>query len=196
MEAVEAYIRKAGKWENLMRQIRSVLLETELKEEVKWGIPSYTFNGSMVIGMAGFKNWLALWFYQGVFLSDPNALLVSGTEGKTKGQRQWRIKSEDEFDLAILQQFVNEAIENARAGKSITIEKNKQVEIPSELAQALKENAALAAIFEAMSPSHRREYAEYVAEAKLEATRLRRVEKIVPMILSKAGLNDKYKGKS
>jgi len=196
MEAVEAYIRKAGKWENLMRQIRSVLLETELKEEVKWGIPSYTFNGSMVIGMAGFKNWLALWFYQGVFLSDPNALLVSGTEGKTKGQRQWRIKSEDEFDLAILQQFVNEAIENARAGKSITIEKNKQVEIPSELAQALKENAALAAIFEAMSPSHRREYAEYVAEAKQEATRLRRVEKIVPMILSKAGLNDKYKGKS
>lgn len=196
MEAVEAYIRKAGKWENLMRQIRSVLLETELKEEVKWGIPSYTFNGSMVIGMAGFKNWLALWFYQGVFLSDPNALLVSGTEGKTKGQRQWRIKSEDEFDLAILQQFVNEAIENARAGKSITIEKNKQVEIPSELAQALKENAALAVIFEAMSPSHRREYAEYVAEAKLEATRLRRVEKIVPMILSKAGLNDKYKGKS
>lgn len=196
MEAVEAYISKAGKWENLMRQIRSVLLETELKEEVKWGIPSYTFNGSMVIGMAGFKNWLALWFYQGVFLSDPNALLVSGTEGKTKGQRQWRIKSEDEFDLAILQQFVNEAIENARAGKSITIEKNKQVEIPSELAQALKENAALAAIFEAMSPSHRREYAEYVAEAKQEATRLRRVEKIVPMILSKAGLNDKYKGKS
>jgi uncharacterized protein YdeI (YjbR/CyaY-like superfamily) len=196
MEAVEAYIRKAGKWENLMRQIRSVLLETELKEEVKWGIPSYTFNGSMVIGMAGFKNWLALWFYQGVFLSDPNALLVSGTEGKTKGQRQWRIKSEDEFDLAILQQFVNEAIENARAGKSITIEKNKQVEIPSELAQALKENAALAVIFEAMSPSHRREYAEYVAEAKQEATRLRRVEKIVPMILSKAGLNDKYKGKS
>ncbi|HRF42431.1 MAG TPA: YdeI/OmpD-associated family protein [Saprospiraceae bacterium] len=196
MEAVEAYISKAGKWENLMRQIHSVLLETELKEEVKWGIPSYTFNGSMVIGMAGFKNWLALWFYQGVFLSDPNALLVSGTEGKTKGQRQWRIKSEDEFDLAILQQFVNEAIENARAGKSITIEKNKQVEIPSELAQALKENAALAAIFEAMSPSHRREYAEYVAEAKQEATRLRRVEKIVPMILSKAGLNDKYKGKS
>ena len=116
MEAVEAYISKAGKWENLMRQIHSVLLETELKEEVKWGIPSYTFNGSMVIGMAGFKNWLALWFYQGVFLSDPNALLVSGTEGKTKGQRQWRIKSEDEFDLAILQQFVNEAIENARAG--------------------------------------------------------------------------------
>lgn len=195
MEAVEAYINKAGKWENLMRQIRSVLLETELKEEVKWGIPSYTFNGSMVIGMAGFKNWLALWFYQGVFLSDPNALLVSGTEGKTKGQRQWRIKSEDEFDLAILQQFVNEAIENARAGKSITIEKNKQVEIPSELAQALRENAELAAIFETMSPSHRREYAEYVADAKQEVTRLRRVEKIVPMILSKAGLNDKYKSK-
>lgn len=195
MEAVEAYINKAGKWENLMRQIRSVLLETELKEEVKWGIPSYTFNGSMVIGMAGFKNWLALWFYQGVFLSDPNALLVSGTEGKTKGQRQWRIKSADEFDVVTLQQFVNEAIENARAGKFIAIEKNKQVEIPSELAQALRENAELAAIFETMSPSHRREYAEYVADAKQEVTRLRRVEKIVPMILSKAGLNDKYKSK-
>lgn len=196
MDLVETYISKAGKWENLMRHIRALLLETELKEEVKWGIPTYTINGSNVISIAGFKNWVALWFYQGVYLADPQGLLVSGNVGKTKGQRQWRIHSEAELDVLTLQRFVGEAIANAKDGKAITIEKNKQIEIPSELAQALSDNVALAAIFNAMSHSHRREYAEYVAEAKQEATRLRRVEKIIPMILDKSGLNDKYKGKS
>lgn len=195
MNHVEQYFRNSGKWESLLRRVRDVLLSTELKEDLKWGIPNYAFNGSNVVGIAGFKNWLAIWFYQGVFLSDPEGLLVSGTEGKTKGQRQWRIKSEAEFSLSTLQQFVDESIENARSGKAIMIEKNQDVSIPSELAQAFQTNAELLAIFETMSLSHRREYAEYVSEAKQETTRRRRVEKIIPMILSKAGMNDKYKVK-
>ena len=196
MGAIEAYFNKAGQWESLMRRIRPVLLDAGMVEALKWGMPTYSFNGSIVVGMVGFKNWLALWFYQGVFLTDPNGLLVSGTEGKTKGQRQWRIKTEAEFDLETLQLFVNEAILNAIEGKAISIDRTKELEIPSELSDALSSNNELSAAFETMSLSHKREYAEYVAEAKQEATRFRRVEKIMPMILSKSGLNDKYKVKS
>lgn len=196
MGAIEAFFNKAGQWEPLMRRIRPVLLDAGLVEALKWGMPTYSFNGSILVGMIGFKNWLALWFYQGVFLTDPNGLLVSGTEGKTKGQRQWRIKSEADFDFETLQLFVNEAIQNAIEGKTISKVRKIELEIPSELSNALSSNPVLSATFESMSPSHRREYAEYVAEAKQEATRLRRVEKIIPMIMDQSGLNDKYKGKS
>lgn len=196
MGAIEAFFNKAGQWESLMRRIRPVLLDAGMVEALKWGMPTYSFNGSIVVGMVGFKNWLALWFYQGVFLTDPNGLLVSGTEGKTKGQRQWRIKTEAEFDLEILQLFVNEAIQKAIEGKTISKDRKIELEIPTELANALSSNPVLSATFESMSLSHKREYAEYVAEAKQEATRFRRVEKIMPMILSKSGLNDKYKVKS
>jgi uncharacterized protein YdeI (YjbR/CyaY-like superfamily) len=196
MGAIEAFFNKAGQWESLMRRIRPVLLDAGMVEALKWGMPTYSFNGSIVVGMVGFKNWLALWFYQGVFLTDPNGLLVSGTEGKTKGQRQWRIKTEADFDFETLQLFVNEAIQNAIEGKTISKDRKIELEIPSELADALSSNNELSAAFETMSLSHKREYAEYVAEAKQEATRFRRVEKIMPMILSKSGLNDKYKVKS
>lgn len=196
MGVIETFIREAGQWEPLMRRIRPILLDTGMVEAHKWGMPTYSFNGSIVVGMIGFKNWLALWFYQGVFLKDPKGLLVSGTDGKTKGQRQWRIKSEAEFELETLQLFVNEAIQNVIEGKAISIVRKKELVIPLELANALSSNDELFAAFEKMSLSHKREYAEYVSEAKQETTRLRRVEKIMPMILSKSGLNDQYKGKS
>jgi uncharacterized protein YdeI (YjbR/CyaY-like superfamily) len=195
MGAIEAFFNKADQWEPLMQRIRPILLDAGMVEALKWGMPTYSLNGSIVVGMVGFKNWLALWFYQGVFLTDPKGLLVSGTEGKTKGQRQWRIKTEAEFDLETLQLFVNEAIQNVIEGKAISIDRKKELDIPLELANALSSNEELFAAFDIMSLSHKREYAEYVAEAKQETTRLRRVEKIIPMILSKFGLNDKYKGK-
>jgi uncharacterized protein YdeI (YjbR/CyaY-like superfamily) len=196
MEVIEEIISKSGKWSSLMQRIRPVFLEAGLVEELKWGMPTYSINGSIVVGMIGFKNWLALWFYQGVFLSDPQGLLVSGTEGKTKGQRQWRIKTEADFDVATLQFFLNQAIQNAKDGRTITKDKKKELLIPSELAQALSDNQELFAAFESMSYSCQREYADYVSEAKQVATRMRRIEKILPMILNKSGLQDKYKGKS
>jgi len=195
MEAIDDFINNAGKWAPLMRRIRPFLLDAGLVEALKWGMPTYSFNGSIVVGMIGFKNWLALWFYQGVFLTDPNGLLVSGSEGKTKGQRQWRMHSEEEFDMATLHQFVNEAVQNSKAGKIISKDTKKELVIPAELALALSGNLELSAAFESMSLACRREYADYVSEAKQETTRLRRVEKILPMILNKSGLNDKYKAK-
>ena len=71
-EKVTAYIKKHTQWSEQLAQLRRVFQRTELKEEVKWGSPSYTLNGKLVAGMAAFKNHYALWFHHGVFLKDPN----------------------------------------------------------------------------------------------------------------------------
>ena len=71
-EKVDVFIEKQTQWKNKLQQLREVILKTELKEEVKWGKPTYTLNGKLVVGMAEFKNHMALWFHQGVFLKDPH----------------------------------------------------------------------------------------------------------------------------
>ncbi len=69
-QKVDAFIEKQTKWKEKLIQLRNIFQKTELKEEVKWGKPTYTLDGKLVVGMADFKNHMALWFHQGVFLKD------------------------------------------------------------------------------------------------------------------------------
>ncbi len=69
-QKVDAFIAKQTKWKEKLQQLRAVFQKTELTEEVKWGKPTYTMDGKMVAAMADFKNHMALWFHQGVFLKD------------------------------------------------------------------------------------------------------------------------------
>ena len=128
-----------------------------------------------------------------VLKKDKQKVLVNAQEGKTKALRQWRFNAIEEVDLDLVRAYVFEAIENQKLGKEIKPAKNKQVIIPPELQKALGQNKTLLDRFSELSPSCQREYAEYITEAKREETRLRRIEKIIPMIMEKAGLNDKYK---
>lgn len=180
-------------WKEELEELRSILLETELKEELKWGTPHYTLGGKIVVGMAGFKSYYGLWFHQGVFLKDQSKVLVNAQEGTTKGLRQWRFQSGDRVDTDQVKEYVLEAIVNQRAGKEIKVEP-KKVSIPDELKEALACNAKLSEAYDSLTPGRRKEYAEYIGSAKQEKTRLSRLEKSVPMILQGVGLNDKYKG--
>ena len=192
-QKVDAFIAKQTKWKEKLQQLRVVFQKTELKEEVKWGKPTYTLNGKMVAAMAEFKNHLALWFHQGVFLKDKHKKLINAQVGVTKALRQWRFEEEDEIDSKLVLEYINEAIANSKAGKELKKSPKKPVEIPSLLKDAFKSDKQLFEKFSALSPSCQREYAENIAEAKQEKTKLRRLEKCIPMIKEKKGLNDKYK---
>ena len=172
--------------------LRTVLLETELKEEIKWGMPVYTLNGKNVVGLGSFKAYAGLWFYQGTFLEDPAKVLINAQEGKTRGMRQWRFVGTDKVDSSLVRKYVSEAIENQKLGKEIKVER-KELVIPDILQRELDSHKTLRSIFEAMSLSHKREYAEHIAEAKREDTRKRRLEKVKAMILDGTSLNDKYR---
>lgn len=180
-------------WSKELLLLREIILSTGLKEEVKWGAPVYTWEGKNVLSIGGFKHFFTMWFHQGVFLSDPAGVLITASEGRTRGLRQWRMTSGKEIKPALVKKYVAEALQNAKAGKEIKPEKKADIPVPAEFAAAFKKNKALKASFDTLTPGKRREYLEYVADAKTEPTRLRRVEKCVPIILAGKGLNDKYK---
>lgn len=192
-KTVNDYISGSSQWQASLVKLREILLSTELEETLKWGVPVYTFAGKNIVGLAAFKSYVGIWFYQGAFLKDEKKKLINAQEGKTKALRQWRFNSVEEIDADLVKTYIFEAIENQKQGKEIKPAKGKPLVIPTELQNALRQNETLNERYNSMSLSCKREYAEYIAEAKREETRLRRLEKIIPMILEKEGLNDKYK---
>ena len=192
-QKVDLYIDKHAKWSQKLTAIREVFHNTELLEEVKWGSPTYTLNGKLVAGIAAFKNHMAIWFHQGVFLKDEHGKLVNAQEGKTKALRQWRIEEGDSINSMMVSNYIQEAIENCIAGKEIKPERKKGVVIPSLLQKAFNKDASLKSHFEQLSPGKQREYANHISEAKREATKVSRLEKCSPMIKAGVGLHDKYK---
>lgn len=189
---VDAYIKKHDKWKVQLTTMREILNSVGLEETVKWGSPTYTLDGKILISMTGFKNHCALWFHQGSFLKDTKSVLVNAQEGTTKGLRQLRFEEGDKVNKTIVKTYAKESIANHRAGKKITPAK-KSLNIPSELAAALRKSKKLDSAFNSLTPGKQREYADHISSAKQEKTRLSRIEKATPLILSGVGLHDKYK---
>lgn len=192
-KTVNEYILNAVFGQEILIVLRDILLSTELQETVKWGGPVYTINNKNVVGIAAFKSYVGLWFYNGNFLTDKAGVLINATEGITKALRQWRFSSVDEIDDELVLKYVNEAIQNQKEGKELKPERNKPVIIPEELKQALMEDTELENCFNRFKPGRQREFTEYIASAKLAETRLARLQKVVPLILENIALNDKYR---
>lgn len=186
-------IHQAEKWAEEIEILYSIIRSTDLVETTKWGGPCFTINGKNVLGIGGFKSYLGIWFYQGVFLKDAKNVLINASEGKTKALRQWRFNSKDEIDSKLVKSYILEAIENAKAGKELKPEKKLTGTMPDELANALKKNKKLKSNFESLTPFKQREYIAYISEAKQEKTRQTRAEKSIILIGQGKGLNDKYR---
>ena len=147
-KTVDDYISNQTNWRKEITYLRTIALKTSFTETVKWGVPAYTINGKNVAGITAFKNYVGLWFFNGSFLKDAHKKLINAQEGETKGLRQWRFLSLDEMDEALILKYLNEAIENQKAGKTIEISRNKTVVIPAELQKFLNENNQLKSSFE------------------------------------------------
>ena len=189
----EDYIEKHTQWENELRQLREVILLTNLEETIKWGAPTYTLKNKNVVSLGGFKNHYALWFFNGALLKKNTNLLVNAQEGKTKALRQIKFTKEDAIDSPILKAYIEEAIQLQQEGKSIPIQKNKELIIPMELTQYFQKNPEMETSFLNLTKGKQREYADYIRKAKRSSTKDKRLEKIKPMIINQVGLYDKYK---
>lgn len=192
-KSVEQFIEAKSEWKMALNKLRSILTETELEENIKWGAPVYSFGTKNVVGLGAFKSYVGLWFFQGVFLKDKAKVLENAQEGKTKALRQWRFASADEIDEKLVEQYVDEAIANQKAGKELKADTGKKLKLSVELKKALDEDLELNTAFKKLSQAKQREYADHIASAKQEKTRLNRLEMSIPMIKSGAGLHDKYK---
>lgn len=191
--SVDDYIAGAESWRPELEKLREILGSTALTEEVKWGAPCYTYKGKNLVGLASFKGWVCLWFHQGALLKDDSRVLVNAQEGKTKALRQWRMTSASDIKPAIIKRYVKEAIALVDAGKEIRTERTKTVDVPDELANAMRRHKGATAAFRKLTPGRQREYAEHIASAKRDDTKQKRIERILPMIAAGIGLHDKYR---
>ena len=192
-KSVDDYIENKNQWADELFKLREILNKASLEEAIKWGAPCYTYEGVNVVGLGGFKSYFGLWFHQGALLKDTRGLLINAQEGKTKALRQWRMYSAADIKPRIVKAYVDEAIGLAKGRRSIPVERNKRFVVPEPLKSALSASKKLQTAFKALRPGQRREYADYIREAKQDATKLRRIEKITPMILAGCGLNDRYR---
>lgn len=192
---VDEYILNSGTWQTSLNMLRELMLALDMEETVKWGTPVYCINGKNVVGMASFKAYTGLWFYQGIFLQDKHRRLVSASEDASGGMRQWRFQSADEVetDMDLIIAYVREAIENAREGKEIKPQRNKPFDLPAELKDAFKVDTDLKKQFNLLSHSKRRDFARYIDQAKRPETRQRRLDKSIMLIREGRGLMDQYK---
>lgn len=192
-QSVDEYLDQLDQWHDEIARLREILTSTELEETVKWGTPTYTLDGKIVVGIAAFQSYFALWFHQGVLLTDPDQVLINAQEGRTKALRQWRFSSAKEIKVRAIKKYVKEAIELERAGQRVAVDRARPVDVPEELTRALAKDKAAKKAFAALTPGKQREYANHIAEAKRAETKQKRLEKVLPMIAAGVGLNDKYR---
>ena len=188
---VDFFFDKASKWQKEYLQLRAIVLECELNEELKWGVPCYTYQDSNVVLIHGFKEYCALLFHKGALLNDTNGILIQQTEN-VQSARQIRFTDLQEIvELRpVLKTYIYEAIEVEKAGLKVELKKTKEYAVPEEFQVKLDENEMLKQAFEKLTPGRQRGYLLYFDSAKQAKTREARVEKVIPQILEGKGLND------
>lgn len=188
---VDEFISKAKQWQEEYEKLRMIVLDCQLTEEFKWGVPCYTFENKNIVLMHGFKEYCALLFVKGALLKDPNGILIQQTENVQAG-RQIRFTGVQEIAAmeAILKAYIYEAIEIDKAGLEVNFKKNTEFIIPEELQHKFDEIPALKTAFEALTPGRQRAYILYFSAPKQSKTRVSRVEKYIQQILNGKGLED------
>lgn len=190
---VNEYILNAPNNRELLIILRNLLKESELIETIKWGIPVYTLNEKNVVGLAAFKSYVGLWFFQGALLKDHEKVLINAQEDKTKAQRQWRFKLLEDINGKLISKYIREAIDNQKKNKEIKPNRSKPITIPEELKETFLQDRELESRFSTFTKGKQREFANYISEAKRTETRQKRLKKIIPLIQQNIGLNDKYR---
>jgi len=188
---VDFYFTKAKNWQQELKQLRTIVLDCGLKEELKWGCPCYTFEKKNIVLIHVFKQYCAFLFFKGAFLNDVSGILVQQTKN-VQLARQVRFTNVQEIAKKerILKAYVYKAIEVEKAGLKVNFTEKKDLVFPEELQKKLKENPRLKTAFNALTPGRQRAYNLYFSAAKQSKTRELRIEKYIQQILNGKGLND------
>jgi uncharacterized protein YdeI (YjbR/CyaY-like superfamily) len=190
---VEAFYSQEGLFKKGLAQLRQIAGQTGLVEEFKWNSPVYTLGGKNVFGITAFSSHFGIWFFNGLYLRDPLKVLENAQEGKTKAMRHWKFTSAEEIDPKAVLAYMRDAVENQKKGKVWTPDKKKDAKPPDLLKAELEGDPGLRMAYELLSPYKRREFCEYIDTAKQEETKIKRLEKIIPMIREGVSLNDQYR---
>jgi uncharacterized protein YdeI (YjbR/CyaY-like superfamily) len=185
------FFKKDTKWQEAYSDLRMLVLDCGLTEELKWGCPCYTVEKSNIVLIHGFKDYCALLFMQGALLKDPKNILIQQTEN-VQAARQMRFANIEEIlkNKSTIKAYIKEAIAIDKAGLKVELKKTTGYKIPEEFQHILNEMPELKKAFQALTPGRQRGYLLYFSAAKQAKTREARVEKYLQQILDGKGLDD------
>ena len=187
---VDGLLRREKKWREEFEALRSIVLDCQLTEDVKWYQACYTLQGKNVVLIHGFKEYCALMFFKGALLKDTQRILI--TPGQHQAARQIRFTNVRDIVKMepILKAYIREAIEVEKAGVKVKLKKTADFKIPDEFQKKLDEISALKTAFAALTPGRQRNYIFHFSQPKQSKTREARVERCMPLILNGKGLTD------
>jgi uncharacterized protein YdeI (YjbR/CyaY-like superfamily) len=168
-------------------QMRRVLAGLAMKEECKWGKPTFTLGGKNIVIIQGFKAYFALGFFQGALLKDPKKVLVQ--LGQLHAARVMKFTGVKEIQAraATIKAYVREAIAVEKAGLRMEPKKTSDFPVPEELTERFRTDPRFKRAFEALTPGRQRSYLYHFGAAKQSATRVARIEKAMPAIFEGRG---------
>ncbi len=162
-----------------------------LTERIKWGKPCFTLGDKNIVLIQRFKHYVALMFFKGALLKDPEKLLFRVGENM-QAPRQLRFGTVAEIHSlrTNIEGFIKEAIEVERSGAKVERTPHIELEIPEELLSQLAIDPSLQQAFAALTPGRQKGYVLQIAAAKHSSTRASRVKKYTPRILAGKGYNE------
>ena len=190
-EKVNFYFEKEIRWQKEIKQLRAIVLECNLIEELKWGTPCYTLNGSNIVIIHTFEVYCAFLFFKGVLMKDEKGILIQQTKN-VQTARQIRFTSLKEINLLKkdLKAYIFQAIEIEKSGAKVELKKVTEFDMAEEFQSKLDEIPSLKKAFETLTPGRQRAYLLHFSQPKQSETRESRVVKSIPQILNGKGLND------
>lgn len=188
---VDEYVNKAEKWQDEIKKLREIILSSGLVEEYKWNQPSYTFDNSVLVMIAPFKSNCAISFFKGALLKDTYNILVKPGENSQSARLIKFTDVQQIIDVEhIIKEYISEAIEAEKQGLKIDFKDKKELVIPDELEDIMKEMPALKQAFESLTPGRQRAYILYFSAPKHSKTKVARIEKYIDHILDGKGMHD------
>jgi len=190
---VDAYIAKAQPFaQTILTHMRALMHKhaPDADETLKWGVPHFVLNGQNLAGMASFKGHATFGFWR-----DEEVTGAARKEG-AMGSFGRLASLADLPDDKALAAMIAKAVALAGEGKPKRAKAAAKpaLDLPADLGAALKANGAAQGHWDAFSPGKRRDYIEWVLEAKREETRVKRIETIVAQVAEGKDRNWKYKG--
>ena len=186
---VDAYIERSDKWPEEMAGLRQILLGCGLTEQIKWGKPCYSHGGQNIVILQEMKQFLALMFFKGALLNDPDGVLEDQGPN-SRSARRIRFTSVDEVNRLgdTVKAYIDEAIDVEESG--LEIDPAPELVLIEELQNRLDQDPAFKVAFESLTRGRQREYNLFISSAKQAKTREARVEKYAEKILDGKGFRD------
>lgn len=182
---------KVHNWTEEMETLREIVLECGLTEELKWGVPCYTFEGNNIAIISAFKEYCAISFFKGVLLKDTSGILSKQGENSQSGRLIKFTDVQKIIDLeSVIKEHIREAVELEEAGLKVEYKDVSEYEIPAELQNKLAENESFKNAFKALTPGRQKGYILHFSQPKQTKTRESRIEKSMPRIFLGKGLNE------